>query len=318
MPEISVESTLAEEHGLDLSLAQRCYVLDVVRRVVEADRTPLGPRSAQLLEVVREALRLGAHETTTGDAAGIAPSQRRMLADSLVVAACIEGEVTCARQVAVAQVARDLGVRSHWVDLLGALRRRRVLSVKRALMTHSPDARRLFARLWEEEGVLGLLRALVFALGLHRDAPLAARYRALASQPPGSLGRAFHDHFTSRRLAFPGEKGGMPERMLHHDLMHVLNGFDTDPAGECELAGFYAGFADGDAFTFIVIALATFHLGLRVSPAVVETSRGAFDPARVLAAFWRGRRIRVDVMGRWDYWALMPLPLDRARATLRA
>jgi len=32
----------------------------------------------------------------------------------------------------------------------------------------------------------------------------------------------------------------------------------------------------------------------------------------------RGRRIRVDVMGRWDYWALMPLPIDRARATLGA
>ena len=37
-----------------------------------------------------------------------------------------------------------------------------------------------------------------------------------------------------------------------------------------------------------------------------------------LAAFLRGRAVRVDVMGRWDYWALMPLPLAEARASLEA
>ncbi len=307
---------LADE--LDLSLAQRRYALDAVRRVVQADGGPCGARSVQLVEVVAAALGIDVHEHAGGELAAVPVPLRRALVDGLVIAACIECDVTRARQLAVEQVARELGVRSHWVELLEALRRRRAFSVKRALVTRSPDARRLFARLWEEEGVPGLLRAVLFALGLHRDAPLAARYRALANEPPGSLGRAFSDHFESRRLAFPGERGGMPERMLHHDLMHVLNGFDTDPAGECELAGFYAGFADGDAFTFIVIALATFHLGLPVSPAVVASARGAFGPARVLEAFMRGRRIRVDVMGRWDYWALMPLPIDRARATLGA
>jgi len=110
----------------------------------------------------------------------------------------------------------------------------------------------------------------------------------------------------------------MPERMVHHDLMHVANGYDTDPAGECELAGFYAGCAGGDPFTFIVTVLATFHLGLSVSPAVVKPARGTFDPARVLAAYSRGRRVRVDVMGPWDYWALMPLSIDEARAALFA
>lgn len=308
------ELALADE--LHLSIAHRRYALHAVRRVVEADGPTLGVRSVQLLAVVSDALGLDAVEAAPGGPLDLPVPLRRALVDSLVVAACIEGEVTRARQVAVEQAARDLGVRSHWVDLLEALRCRRPFAVKRALMTRSPDARRILARTWEEEGALGLLRAVLFALGLHRDAPLAARYRALAEQAPGSLGRAFSEHFAARKLAFPGEKGGMPERMLHHDLMHVLNGFDTDPAGECELAGFYAGFAEGDAFTFIVIALATFHLGLQVSPSVVTPSRGAFDPARVLAAFRRGRRIRVDVMGRWDYWALMPLPIDRARATL--
>ena len=72
----------------------------------------------------------------------------------------------------------------------------------------------------------------------------------------------------------------------------------------------------GDSFTFVVIVLATFHLGLRVSPSVVQPSRGAFDPERALAAFVRGRGVRVDVMGPWNYSELMPLPLAEARATL--
>ena len=170
--------------------------------------------------------------------------------------------------------------------------------------------------MWHEEGVLGLLRAIVFALGAHRDPGLAARYRALKDLPPGSCGRAVSAHFETRGLAFPGEKGGLPERMVHHDLMHVINGYDTDPAGECQLAGFYAGCADGDAFTFLVIVLATFHLALPVSPAVVQPSRGAFVPRQVLAGFLRGRRLRVDVMGPWDYWSLMPLPMEHARLAL--
>lgn len=243
-------------------------------------------------------------------------SMRHALVDTLVVAACIEGAVTAQRQAVVESIARQLGVQSHWVSLLDALRRRRVFAIKRALVSRSPDARRLFSRLWQEEGLLGFCRAIVFVLGLHRDPALASRYRKLRDCPAGSFGRAVIEHFEARQLAFPGEKGGMPERMVHHDLMHVLNGYDTDPAGECELAGFYAGCADGDAFTFIVIVLATFHLGLRVSPSAVPPATGAFDPKRVLAAFLRGRRLRVDVMGRWDYWSLMHLPIAEVRAQL--
>jgi hypothetical protein len=216
----------------------------------------------------------------------------------------------------VLQIAQELGVRSHWAELLPALRKRHVLTVKRALASRSPDARRLSRRIWEEEGALGVARAVVFILGLHRDPPLAARFHALAACPEGSFGRAVADHFRSRGITFPGEKNGAPERMVHHDLMHVLGGYDTDPAGECELAGFYAGFADGDAFTFFVIVLATFHLGLRVSPSIVKPARLAFDPEPVVRAFVRGRALRVDVMGAWNYWELMPLPISEVQARL--
>jgi hypothetical protein len=304
-------------HALGISREQALAAWEAVRTIAFADGQ-VGERSLRLLDVSARVLGVPQHDASGVDLATAFPSpaMRRTLVEALVIPACIEGEISVARERAVIGIARALGVRSHWAELLPALRRRRTLTVKRALVSRSPDARRLFRRIWQEEGVLGLLRVVVFVLGLHRDPPLAARFHSLAGCPEGSFGRAVADHFRTRGIRFPGEKNGLPERMLHHDLMHVLNGYDTDPAGECELAAFYAGFAEGDAFTFFVTVLATFHLGLAVSPSVVTPAVGAFDPERAVSAFLRGRALRTDVMGAWNYWELMPLPFSEAQARL--
>lgn len=303
--------------ALDLSAAQATAAFGAIEKVAHADGA-LGDRTAHLVDVCRRALGVTSLSASgpTVSAAFPSPGMRRALVDALVLVACVEGEISVARERTVHEMAEELGVRSPWADLLPALRKGQVLTVKRALASRSPDARRLFRRTWEEEGLRGMARALLFVLGLHRDEALAARFHALSACPEGSFGRAVTDHFRAKGITFPGEKNGIPERMVHHDLLHVLNGYDTDPAGECELGAFYCGFAEGDPFTFIMIVLATFQLGLRVSPAVVVPARGAFDPERALAAFLRGRAVRVDVMGKWDYWALMPLPLAEARAKL--
>ena len=313
-------TTLARELALNPRQARAAF--GAVRAVAEADGPP-GAAGVRLLEVAASTLELegdwhavpAAGPDEVGEAFP-APEARRALVDALLIPACIEGEVTAARESSVRSFARALGVRSHWVDLLPAMRRRRVLAIKRQLYRRSPDARRLFARVWAEEGILGVLRAVQFILGRFVDPPLAERFRALGALPDGTFGRRLFDDLQARGLSFPGERGGMPERMVHHDLMHVMNGYGTDAAGECEIAGFYCAFSPGDPFTFIMIVLTTFHLGIPVSPAMVQTTRGAFDPARVVAAFLRGRRLRVDVMGPWDYWSLFPLPLEEARERL--
>jgi tellurite resistance protein len=303
--------------ALGLSGEQAGAAYGAALAVARADGDPQGP-TAHLMDVVARALGTTADAPEAVSLAAAFPSatMRRALVDALVIVACIEGEISVARERAVRGIAKDLGVRSHWAELLPALRSGKVLTVKRALASRAPDARRLFRRTWQEEGVVGVARALSFVLGFYRDPPLAARFHALAESNEGSFGRAVADHFRDKGITYPGEKGGIPERMVHHDLLHILNGYDTDPAGECELAAFYCAFAEGDAFTFIMIALATFQLGLAVSPAVVTPARGAFDPERALAAFLRGRAVQVDVMGKWDYWALMPLPMAEARARL--
>jgi hypothetical protein len=300
-----------------------------LREVVEANGAA-GPRGAQLLRVAASALHLGdAAAASSRGASALRDSlpdalpdveTRELLACALVVAACIEGEVTPAGMAKATEHARALEVRSKWIELLPALHGRRVFAVKRALVRSTPDARRIFARTWKEEGVRGIWTVLAFLLGIHRDPALAARFRALSNLAEGTFGRQFHDALADRGLTFPGERGGLPERMIHHDLMHVVNGYGTDPAGECELAGFYAGHCwrrgvDG-WFTFIVTVLATFQFGMPVSPAIVTPARGAFDPDRVLAGFLRGLRMSADVMGPWDYWSLMPLSIADARSQL--
>jgi hypothetical protein len=312
-------TTLRQEFELSANQANAAY--GALRFVLEAGGGP-SVRGTSLLALAAETLEVAdAGASPPFDAADVleafpSSAARRALVEALIIPACIDGEVTVAAERAVTELARALGVRSPFVELLPAFRQRRVLRIKRELARRSPDARRLLARTWAEEGALGLVRALLFVLGLHRDPPLARRFRALGALPEGTLGRAFHDHLASRNLPMPGERGGIPERMVHHDLLHVVNGYGTDPAGECELAGFYAAFAPGDAFTFIATVLATFHLGLPVSPAVVVPSRHAFDARRVLAAYLRGRRLAVDVMGPWDYWSLMPLPMVEAQRRL--
>jgi hypothetical protein len=316
--------------ALGLTEVQAHAALRALVTVVDAGDAP-GSRGRALLEIAAESLELdpsGSEELGESLARSLTatfldPDARRALCDVLVIAACIEGEVSLTAERRVASLTKALGVRSPWVALLPALRRRRVWAVKRALGVRSPDGLRVLERTFREEGLFrGALYVLSFLLGLHRAPALAARYRTLESMPEGTFGRHVHEHFTARGLTYPGEAGGVPERMVHHDLMHVLNEYDTDPAGECELAGFYTGLASvhpmprGDGFTWIVTVIANFHLGMPVSPAVVKPSRLAFDPARVLAAFARGRRMRVDVMGNWDHWALLPLPLEEVRRQL--
>jgi hypothetical protein len=306
----------------DLTPAQARAVFGAVRAVVEADG-PAKPGGARLLEVAGAALELPDwRDIPAAQPREVArvfdqPMARRVLAEALLIPACIDEVVTPRGEAVVREFAAALEVDSHWVRLLPALRKGNVLAIKRQLFRRSPDARRLFRRTLAEEGVGGLLRTLLYVtFGWFRDSGTSSRFRSLAELTPGSLGRQLHDDTVSRGLSFPGERGGIPERMVHHDLMHVVNGYGTDPAGECELAGFYTGYCAEDAYTFIIIVLSTFHLGLPVSPPMVLPARGAFDPARVLAAFLRGRRLQVDIMGDWDYWSLMPLPIDEVRTRL--
>ena len=120
----------------------------------------------------------------------------------------------------------------------------------------------------------------------------------------------------SRRLlpASSTWPGGIPEVGTHHDLTHVLTGYDTDPAGETQIAAFYAGYFKEDPFSFLFMVLVMFHVGVAIGPPMITAAKGQFDPEKVLRAMERGSKINVDLTDHWDYWSVMSEPIDAVRA----
>src|SRR5581483_11793112 len=56
------------------------------------------------------------------------------------------------------------------------------------------------------------------------DPALAARWAALESLPPGTLGRQVWQMYRARGFAFPGTPGSAPVLLAQHDWVHVLAG----------------------------------------------------------------------------------------------
>ena len=106
----------------------------------------------------------------------------------------------------------------------------------------------------------------------------------------------------------------MPERMVFHDIGHVLSGYDTDPHGEIQQAAFQSGFMRQDGFAFLFFGIMQFHLGLRVTP-VARPEVGHFDVDKVMTALARGAACGVDI-SEWDFWPHLARPLSEVRAAL--
>jgi hypothetical protein len=141
---------------------------------------------------------------------------------------------------------------------------------------------------------------------------LAERCRALASLPDGTLGREYVRHREQNGFPWPGEKGGIVEGAMHHDLTHVLTGFDTDPLGEIQVGAFTAGMKKIDPFLFLLFPMLEFHLGLAVRP-FTKAYPGHYDAALAFRAHQAGARCRRDLSDHWDFWPVM----DRTVTSLR-
>ncbi len=218
-----------------------------------------------------------------------------------------------------------LNVRLHrptpWPKILAAAQAGHGRWATLLLAQHVPDARALMRKVWKDEGAVGLIRAFRSAQGKGPTNPLlAARYGALGELPEGTLGHAFFNHLRSRNLSLPGEQGGLPEPALHHDLMHVVCGCDTDARGEGRLAAIYAGMttrhavAGADPFTFIMVALMTFQLGYKIGPSFVVPEKGVIDPAEMMALIQVGLSIPFCAMTEWGFQQDFAKPLAEVRA----
>jgi hypothetical protein len=238
-----------------------------------------------------------------------ARSRRRVL-ELAVALATTDGEVR-------PRVAQNLALLARTLDHSDRdVRDLRDLANHYYLRARIDFTRRMAARIvrdaWPSEQERGMLEMLSRALQVRIDSALAARYHALAQLHPASFGHALWDHFRRNAFRFPGEGGGVPERLLFHDVGHVLSGYSTAPEGELELAAFQTGCTrDGD-FMPLYLGIVQFHFAVRARSVGSESST-CVDFEKVTTALVRGASCRVDPTEDWDFWSFLPRPLDDVR-----
>jgi len=235
------------------------------------------------------------------------PHRRKRAIQLAIIVSLIEGQPAEVTSQAVLALAQALDVSEEGVRVLDQL------AHHHAMMTRFDMVRRVQRFVSHNDGPSFVKVALPALLGLGQDRELAARYYALANYPEGSLGRALFHHFYKNEFAMPGEKGGLPELMVFHDVGHVVSGYDAEPQGEIQQAAFQAGFARTDGFVFLLFGILQFHLGLRITP-VAKGQQGLFDVPKVLRALARGAACKVDFSDHFDLFKYAHEPLAELRA----
>jgi hypothetical protein len=239
------------------------------------------------------------------------PHHRKRLVQLALVTALTSSEVTPAKEARVAALAAALDIPERGLKVLHDLAQGSLL------LTRFDVSRRLLPRFvgaaYVDEGLTGVHKLVAPLLKGGEDSEVAFRYKRLGLLPEGTLGRAFWEHCTARGFAFPGERGGIPERMVFHDFGHVLAGYDTDPQGEIQQGAFQAGFMRQDGFIFLLFVIVHFHHGVQITPAA-EPQRGLFNVPKVMRAVARGAACKVDLSDHWTPWEVVELPLEEVRA----
>jgi hypothetical protein len=136
------------------------------------------------------------------------------------------------------------------------------------------------------------------------DPALAARYRALATMPVSTLGRAYWEQYQRNGYAFPGEPTGLNEAFATpHDCAHVLSGYDTTPRGELLVSTFTAAMHPSRPMEgHILPVIFSWHLGIKIND-VAGSATGALDPREFWHAWARGAAVSEDLFAPgWDFW----------------
>lgn len=299
-----------------LSERETPFALRALRDIVASNGT-ITPAERRFLEVIAEL-----HGTTVdvdalariapGEVAEAIPEphQRKRVVQLATIAAMVEGEVTAVEAAAVRTLAAALKVEEASLRVLDEI------AADHQFLTRFDMMRRIMGkvggRAFQDEGFAGIRKMLAPLLGTE-DAEVAWKYKQLGLLPEGTLGREFWEHCTKNRFAVPGEKGGIPERLVFHDFGHVLAGYDTRPESEIQQGAFQGGFVREDGFAFLMFAIIQFHLGVKVTPAT-DGQTGLFDVPKVLRAAQRGAACKVELSDHWDPFAVADVPLERIRA----
>lgn len=289
----------------DVEPARKLTMLRAMRAVALADGT-LSPKERALLEVSRDALgladpidALAAFELEEADG-----TDGERIVQAMILMAIMDGAAAPEEAALVAAVAARAGVDDARVANLRQLAEGRVHWMRFDL-TRRGYAKDELARTAKEEGLLGIYRTFGPLLGLAHDPDVARKYIAFGEYPKGTVGRAYFDLITENDLSFPGEAGGLAERGMWHDMLHVAGGYRTDPIGEAEVVAFMAGFRREDPFFWLFTVALQFQVGLVISPFAPGVP-DQIDPRRFVLHHKRGALVNCDLSTEWRFeedWA---------------
>jgi len=307
---------IAFDIGLDAPL--RATLCNALHAVVGPEPTA---RQRDLLALAGEVL--GPPADGGFDPVDLAAFRGHALAEhavvALIVAACVDRSDSADPALAVVQsCAHHAGAGEQWVSIARQATRGWGTLATARLALRVPDGRHMLAQTWSKDGMAGLVAVLGSPLGWSpSDAVRARRFQDMRALPADTVGHTFVHTLTEVGIPLPGQSGGLTDGALHHDLMHVLTGYDTTPAGECQLGGLYAGFGYEGWPAWTVVTLLTFELGLRVGPTFTPPTVGAFDVRAVWAAALRAGTARFHPLDpNWDIDRLWTMQLERAREVL--
>lgn len=284
---------------------------------VAANPEALTPREQQFLEIVA-ALHQGSRAVATTSVTPYQVAQsipqehhRRRLLQMAIVMAMVDGETTSQQQQALKTLSEALSVHEQGLRVLQEVAKGHQWLVQFQMM------RRMMSQIvipaLHEEGIAGVKKIIASLFFKSSEDPaIAQKYHQLEHLPKGTLGHTLWQHYIQNGFAFPGETGGIPERLVFHDLGHILSGYDTSPQEEIQQGAFQAGFIRKDGFAFLLFVILHFHWKIKITP-IADPAQGLFDIPLVIHALQRGAACSVDLSDHWNFWDVMDLPLDVVR-----
>lgn len=274
------------------------------------------PKERALLEIVAQTLKTSAAVTplAPSDLEHLGDTERERIVQCMLLMAVMDGVGARAEADLIETFADHLEVTDQRVHNFRQLAEGRIARMRFDLSRRGYAIEEL-AQTIEEEGLRGVYKTFGPIVGLATDPDLARRYIAFGEYAEGTLGRAYFDFITKNDLKFPGEKAGVAERGLWHDMTHVLGGYPITPVGEACIVAFIAGYRKEDPFFWLFTIALQFQVGVKVSPfspGLVDR----IDPRLFVLHHERGSKVKRDLSANWDIQANLGRPLEELRAEL--
>jgi hypothetical protein len=149
------------------------------------------------------------------------------------------------------------------------------------------------------------------------DHQLATRLRALHDLPEGTLGHAYVEFYRRNGITLPGDDIHVPAHYVHHDMNHVITGYEPTAPGEIARSGFLLAASDSRRNWLEFLLTMSIHETGVLNHGDIRAKVSTLDRQGVPELFGeglqRGTQCTTD-LSQVDHLAMVHLPLEQVRA----